>query len=266
MSAHVIGRQGNYFGAVTRRRVVSSALLAETTYHRGVAIPVHAHEAPNLVLVLAGEFREWIPGRTTRLGAGAISYHPAGDPHAASSHQDGTRAFNIEFLQEEVGVWDRRPRVGDEGRLARIATRILAESRRPDIGQELRIEELVIEFATVMGQVPTAISCAPWLLTVLEQLRAPGTPPTIAAVAERIGVDTSTLYRTFRRLVGCPPSAYVRHLRLIRAREALAQTRLPIGRLAHEFGFYDHAHFTRSFTGMMGMSPLAYRRLLADSA
>ncbi len=49
-------------------------------------------------------------------------------------------------------------------------------------------------------------------------------------------------------------------IRIEESARVLAEGDETITAIAHRFGFYDHAHFTRSFRKIMGITPSVYRR------
>lgn len=65
--------------------------------------------------------------------------------------------------------------------------------------------------------------------------------------------------RLFRRLVKKPVNEYVKLRRLARASEALENKAKRIIDIALDYGFSNHANFTRAFTDAYGMTPEAYR-------
>jgi AraC-like DNA-binding protein len=64
----------------------------------------------------------------------------------------------------------------------------------------------------------------------------------------------------FAREVGMPPAAYLRRLRLEKARALLGDDTLSITQAAQRAGFVDTAHFSRSFKALYGLSPREYRK------
>jgi AraC-like DNA-binding protein len=83
---------------------------------------------------------------------------------------------------------------------------------------------------------------------------------TLAPVAERLGVSGRTLQRLFRRYVGASPLWVLRRYRLQDAAAAIdAGEGTDLAALASELGFADQAHFTRSFTQVIGVPPSVYR-------
>ena len=72
------------------------------------------------------------------------------------------------------------------------------------------------------------------------------------------------LIRTFRAAVGIPPHAYLRQVRVQRAKTLLALGR-PIADVALTTGFVDQSHLTRWFKRLWGVTPAQYRNSVQDS-
>lgn len=84
---------------------------------------------------------------------------------------------------------------------------------------------------------------------------------TLAPVAERLHVSGRTLQRLFQRYVGASPLWVLRRYRLQDAAAAIDAGRGDdLAALAADLGFSDQAHFTRSFTQVIGVPPSVYRR------
>jgi AraC-like DNA-binding protein len=79
-------------------------------------------------------------------------------------------------------------------------------------------------------------------------------------LAKMAGLSVSQLDRTFVRQIGTSPHKYLVKLRIEAACRALAETHRTIASIALEFGFHDHAHFSRTFHHHYGITPTAYRR------
>ena len=76
----------------------------------------------------------------------------------------------------------------------------------------------------------------------------------VAALADEVGISVSRLTHVFSEEIGVPIRSYARWLRLVSAIEHLASGR-SITEAAHDAGFADAAHFTRTFRAMFGLSP-----------
>ena len=82
----------------------------------------------------------------------------------------------------------------------------------------------------------------------------------VHALARIVGLSASQFSRTFQKAVGVSPYRYVVQCRVIRARELLATTRLPLTEIALTSGFADHSHFSRRFHEFTGVQPREFRK------
>jgi AraC-like DNA-binding protein len=79
----------------------------------------------------------------------------------------------------------------------------------------------------------------------------------LGELAAVTGLDKYRLVRACTQWFGIPPHALHLRLRLDRARQLLRQGRSP-AEVGYETGFYDQAHFTRTFTRSCGITPARY--------
>jgi AraC-like DNA-binding protein len=83
---------------------------------------------------------------------------------------------------------------------------------------------------------------------------------TVAQVGERHGVTSRTLQRLFVHYVGVGPKWVLARYRMHDAVSEIDQGyEGTLTELAHRYGWYDQAHFTRDFTALVGMTPGQYR-------
>ena len=82
----------------------------------------------------------------------------------------------------------------------------------------------------------------------------------LEVLAQTLNSDRFRLTRAFKRRYGIAPHAYQIQLRLVKARQLLAQGRAPI-EVAHQLGFADQSHLGRWFRRAYRLTPAAYRRL-----
>ncbi|WP_336923023.1 AraC family transcriptional regulator [Aquipuribacter sp. SD81] len=96
---------------------------------------------------------------------------------------------------------------------------------------------------------------------MLDLAEGDGTVVTPEDLARRLAVSTRTLERLARTHVGLPPAALLRRRRLQEAAERVRlDPHVPLADLAAELGYADHAHLTRDFTRVLGLTPSGYRR------
>jgi AraC-like DNA-binding protein len=85
-------------------------------------------------------------------------------------------------------------------------------------------------------------------------------PLTTQQLAKIVGVSNSQFARRFQKLFNSTLRQYLLRIRIRAACRLLAKSDKNITEIALEIGFYDHAHFSRTFSRLMGIAPLAYRK------
>ncbi len=101
-------------------------------------------------------------------------------------------------------------------------------------------------------------------LAKLEQVIAelhddPAAAHTAESMAATAGLSVSQFERTFRKAFGTTPRQQLMRLRVENACRLLRNGDDSIANIAVSCGFFDHAHFTRTFRRFMGMTPADYR-------
>jgi AraC-like DNA-binding protein len=82
----------------------------------------------------------------------------------------------------------------------------------------------------------------------------------VADFAAALGVTPTHLTRCCNAACGRPASALLQDRRIFEARKLLAETKIPVGKIAEQLGFNSPAYFTRAFQHLTGKSPTAFRR------
>ena len=82
----------------------------------------------------------------------------------------------------------------------------------------------------------------------------------VAQMAGRLFLSPAHFARLWKREMGVPPAAYLRRLKLERARFLLEHSAQSVTHIARSVGFGSVAHFSRSFRACYGVSPLQFRR------
>jgi AraC family transcriptional regulator, regulatory protein of adaptative response / DNA-3-methyladenine glycosylase II len=89
-------------------------------------------------------------------------------------------------------------------------------------------------------------------------------PPSVAALAERLGVSDRHLRRIFQAEHGVTPLQYLQTRRLLLAKQLLTDTRLPVAQVAHASGFNSLRRFNAAFAESYRMSPSRLRGEVAN--
>ena len=240
------------------------------SFEPGYAIPSHFHELACLSVIVEGGFHQAFPGAEYECPPGGVLVKPAGERHVdrwgtvqtrhviiepidlGRSDDPGDRVFHeVGFRLDPRAIW--------------LSRRIYEEFADEDDLSALAIESLALELIVLAGRsrgTRRHDRAAPvWLRRSREHLSdAASRGRSIGDVAALVGVHPSRLAREFRRCFGMSPSAYVRELRVQRARSDLERSRDPLSTIALRNGYADQSHFTREFRRATGLTPAAYRR------
>jgi AraC family transcriptional regulator len=87
----------------------------------------------------------------------------------------------------------------------------------------------------------------------------------VADLARSAGLSASRFGRLFREATGTTPAAYLRALRMTRARILLERTSLSVAEIMTQVGARDPSHFSRDFRREHGCSPRALRQQIRFS-
>ncbi|MBC8040670.1 MAG: AraC family transcriptional regulator [Opitutaceae bacterium] len=91
-------------------------------------------------------------------------------------------------------------------------------------------------------------------------------PPSMPALARKLGVNYASFRREFARRVGMAPRQYLMRLRLERAQRMIGTTPFTLEAIAEQLGFSSAFHLSASFKKRFGVSPAVWRRGAGGSA
>ena len=74
-------------------------------------------------------------------------------------------------------------------------------------------------------------------------------------IAKHVGLSESRLRHLFSEQIGIPITSYVLWMRIKVALREMLKPGETLSNAAHQANFSDHAHFTRTFKRMFGVSP-----------
>ncbi|MGB5431103.1 helix-turn-helix domain-containing protein, partial [Eudoraea sp.] len=88
----------------------------------------------------------------------------------------------------------------------------------------------------------------------------------VQQLAEKVGLSRSQLHRKLKAITGKSSSSFIRHFRLMKAREMLADNVATVSEIAYRVGFSSPTYFNTCFRIYYGYSPgkVKYRNKDAD--
>ena len=136
---------------------------------------------------------------------------------------------------------------------AQAEARVLGQSDDPAMVAQAQ--------ALLLARLPQVDEAALLAARLTAAAAAHNGPASVAQLCENMAIGERRLQRLFANYVGVPPKWVIQRYRLQEAIWRLAQADAPdLASLAHALGFFDQAHFSRSFTELVGSTPLDYRR------
>jgi transcriptional regulator GlxA family with amidase domain len=99
------------------------------------------------------------------------------------------------------------------------------------------------------------------VLWSVRQLKQYGGVVSIPQLAAQAGVSQKKLERAFQKAVGVSPKSLARIFQFMKSKELLAHPQAhDLLSVALACGYYDHAHFTKSFKRYTGINPDEFRK------
>ena len=86
----------------------------------------------------------------------------------------------------------------------------------------------------------------------------------IVDMAETVNMGRTVFYKKMTELVGMSPSDFLRSVRMQRARQLIAKSRMTFSEIAYNVGFTDPKYFSKCFKKDTGMTPSEYREKEID--
>lgn len=125
------------------------------------------------------------------------------------------------------------------------------------VNQYIRPTELTLQTSSTF---PTTEISDPLIVHAMALIQTKFTKTIdYAKLAHDLAVSQRTLIRHFNRELGQTPQSYQQQLRLEASKRLLAETQLPIARVAESMGYTTPAYFCRLFRQRLGISVQAYQ-------
>lgn len=205
---------------------------------------------------------------------------------AAGTHLRFTALYFMEKFFEENGIllpegfWAHAEKVLNIGErqipgLGVICRQILASPLEGEAyqlfvrGQGLAAAALIIDYVARTGDTAAAPSDAATENAVNRAkaiLKAEYVhPPTVQALAKRLGTNKNRLQSGFSAMEGRTVSAYLRAVRMEHALDLLADTNLSIEAVAEQVGYQGKANFYKAFRKTYGYAPSEVRSFIRSA-
>ena len=267
-------------------------VLRREFYAQGATTGAHLHrDFCALYIVKSGRGAHQIDGIPFGIARGDVYLLPPGALHAYTDYQDlEVDAFyfplelwseeELRALREVSGFWQlmlesatRRLHLRPEAHrhVEAAINEMRAEATRNQSVTPFLLRALLFRLLATLARAGSEGAASP--LSVVER----GAEPSIAeliswceanverdisvtALAGRMFLSPAHFARLWKREVGVAPAAYLRRLKLERARFLLEHSTQSVTHIARAVGYESAAHFSRSFRACYGVSARQFRR------
>ena len=206
----------------------------------------------------------------------ALAFSLSSQPIAAQQNSSDVTFFvgakfvsdtNLFRVEDEIQI----PAFTEGSGLEAPLRRLVEEITEPGFGSRAMIRALLLQCMIdllrrrlgagdpALGWMGALKDRSLWL-ALRRMLDAPGDPHSVDSLAAEAGMSRSTFAKRFADAYGRGPMELLRDLRMRHAATLLAETDLPVKRIAEMAGFRSRSAFTRTFEALIGASPRAFRR------
>jgi len=179
---------------------------------------------------------------------------------ASLGRVDTMRSYLVGALQMLLERFERKSGVGAKEAKAvgdRWSGRLMEAMTPPDM---VGIFRAALENLARYQVKPQEAGASTRIESILQDLAdAPGKTWTVAMLCRRVGMSPPTFLKRFHQTAGMAFGPYLRHLRLVKAREMLMEGNFTVGRVGQECGFSSSSAFITFFRKATGESPGSFR-------
>jgi AraC family transcriptional regulator len=171
-----------------------------------------------------------------------------------------------------IGELAYQPGVGhDDATIRHLGASFLEALRQPDEANQLFIDHMMLALTAHVAKTygglrraaePARGGLAPWQMKrACEKLESDlGGKLSLEKIAAEFDLSVSHFSRAFRVSTGLPPHQWLLRQRVEAAKQLMTVRDLSLSEIAISAGFANQSHFTRVFSGVVGVSPGAWRR------
>jgi AraC family transcriptional regulator len=174
-----------------------------------------------------------------------------------------------------IGDLKHKPVASDDTTISSLGMAVLPALSLPYQANQLFVDHVLLALGVHVAQTyggmrpllpPIRGGLATWQVRRAKEILSAnldGRVP-LKVVAGECRLSVSHFSRAFRRTMGAAPHSWLLTHRIEVAKDKLRDGRLSLSDVALACGFADQSHLTRVFTRIVGVSPGAWRRALAE--
>ncbi|TMU51005.1 helix-turn-helix domain-containing protein [Flagellimonas algicola] len=259
-------KEGNYFGKYLDARENELFKLSLTAHSPDSVLEDHYHDNSYISVLTSGSYLENIDGSTQLVQASDVLFRPTSWCHQNTFLEDSATCFNIEFKKgwQERLDWDvELPNTHIHfNKTAFPSLYKLLLNFKIDYNADLSTE-LILDWLCTISLNQVRVHSKTWVEKVERILKHELAQfHSLASLSERIHVHPIYMARAFKAEKGMTIGEFQLKSKLHNAVYLLSSTQQSISDISFANGFFDDAHFIRSFKMAYGISPNRFRKVL----
>jgi AraC family transcriptional regulator len=263
-------QRGEFFGQTNSTIHLDGITLTDTEYTNDY-VDWHYHENAYFTFILRGNVVEGNRKEVYTCSAGSLLFHHWQEAHYNIKPPGFTRGFHIEM---EAGWFDKYSldidRLKGSINISNPAIKLLLykifrETKINDSTGNLAVQTLLMQCMNNLSknQMQGFDKKPQWVDKVKSILHEEcSSNITLEYLVRTLGIHPVHLSRSFAKYFHCGMGEYIRQLRIEKSLALMNSKDIQLTEIAFDCGFSDQSHFNRCFKEIMGIHPLAYRKLL----
>jgi len=258
--------KGKYSGKVTDISQSDGLIADVTSYFEGDDTGfAHYHENSHISFILQGGNLEKRKNVEFERAPGQVMFFHAGEAHQSITKLFPARNINLEiepfFLRNNaISESDINSSITKNPNAKFIMLKVYKELLREDGFSDSSINMLLLNL--IYSKPEDEAKQPVWLKTVADLLHDRWNETlTLNDLSKAVNVHPVTISKYFPKYFSCTLGEYLRQLKIEKSLHLIKSTSLSLTEIAHECGFFDQSHFTRTFKQLTGFLPNRYEKL-----
>jgi len=260
MSKHL--DQGQYLGEIVNMQSSRYFDFSLFNYCAGESLDTHYHENSYLSLPLNAGYFEFNNSGKKLIEPGQLIYRPAGYTHANKFMADNCKCLNVEIKESVLLIDNLHFNLpGSEILNYHDCAEFYKAAYYFQSGIDGNIcDEIMMNWLHGLSPKTSQKRETTWFKEVIQILEQEPTEfHSIYSLSERVFVHPVYLARVFKENMGCTLGEYQLKQKLRYSLKLLCSHQHSIGTIALASGFYDTAHYIKTFKAYFNVTPLTYR-------
>jgi AraC family transcriptional regulator len=267
--------EGKFYGISKTQFYLNGLTIVDSQFYHYVNCPWHYHHNAHFAFTTKGNLVETHKKKQIQLSAGSLVYNHSNEPHCNSKYSDMVSALHIDidtnwFRRYDInyahieGVKEIRSPV-----IKNVFHKLFKEVKCFDNASHLSMESMVLQSVNEMIHTSALQKTGSpgWIFKTKDLLYDRYDQSiSLQEIALEINIHPVYLCQQFPIYFHCTFGDYIRKIKIEKAVELMLRSpHLSLTRIAYACGFSDQSHFIRLFKKNIGVTPLAFRRMIGNS-